>query len=356
MSNRRHLAPALLPLALLAALLAPAGAAAAGGSDSIVLRPSVRLDADCLVVRLSDVADLAGPLAQALADSVVYEAPAAPLRPVSLHVDALRRRLDGDGVNLGLVSLSGRECVMRWRAAATPAPPAAEKMAPVENGSPAEFADRWIGQATLRGVVADYLARHLLGAEPADVQLRFRAEDAAALDRPRAGFDFEIRPMASALSPVIPLEVNVYERGALAARERLSVEVALRRPVVVAQRYVARGAVIGVEDVVEEIRLVEPGLRTAPSRAAEVVGREARGRLVPGEALRDGDALAPVAITRNSEVWVRARHGLFVLRLRARALDEGRTGDVIRVRRLSDRAEFTGVVTVEGEVAIEVGG
>lgn len=355
MSNRRHLAPALLPLALLAALLAPAGAAAAGGSDSIVLRPSVRLDADCLIVRLSDVADLAGPLAEALADSVVYEASAAPLRPVSLHVDALRRRLDGDGVNLGLVSLSGRECVMRWRAASSP-PPAAETPAPVENGSPAEFADRWIGQATLRGIVADYLARHLLGAEPADVQLRFRAEDAAALDRPRAGFDFEIRPMASALSPVIPLEVNVYERGALAARERLSVEVALRRPVVVAQRYVARGAVIAAQDVAEEIRLVEPALRTAPSRAADVIGREARGRLVPGEALRDGDALAPVAITRNSEVWVRARHGLFVLRLRARALDEGRTGEVIRVRRLSDRAEFTGVVTAEGEVAIEVGG
>lgn len=355
MSNRRHLAPVLFQFALIAALLAPAAGAAPGRSDSIDLRPSVRLDADCLVVRLSDVADLAGPLAQALADSVVYEAPAAPLRPVSLHVDALRRRLDADGVNLGLVSLSGRECVMRWRAASTP-PPAAEKSAPVENGSPAEFADRLIGQATLRGVVADYLARHLLGAEPADVQLRFRAEDAAALDRPRAGFDFEIRPMASALSPVIPLEVNVYERGALAARERLSVGVALRRPVVVAQRHVARGAVIAAQDVVEEIRLVEPALRTAPSRAAEVVGREARGRLVPGEALRDGDALAPVAITRNSEVWVRARHGLFVLRLRARALDEGRTGEVIRVRRLSDRAEFTGVVTAEGEVAIEVGG
>lgn len=355
MSNRRHLAPVLFQFALIAALLAPATGAAPGRSDSIDLRPSVRLDADCLVVRLSDVADLAGPLAQALADSVVYEAPAAPLRPVSLHVDALRRRLDGDGVNLGLVSLSGRECVMRWRAASTP-PPAVEKSAPVENGSPAEFADRWIGQATLRGVVADYLARHLLGADPADVQLRFRAEDAAALDRPRAGFDFEIRPMASALSPVIPLEVNVYERGALAARERLSVGVALRRPVVVAQRHVARGAVIAAQDVVEEIRLVEPALRTAPSRAADVIGREARGRLVPGEALRDGDALAPVTITRNSEVWVRARHGLFVLRLRARALDEGRTGEVIRVRRLSDRAEFTGVVTAEGEVAIEVGG
>lgn len=355
MSNRRHLAPVLFQFALIAALLAPAAGAAPGRSDSIDLRPSVRLDADCLVVRLSDVADLAGPLAQALADSVVYEAPAAPLRPVSLHVDALRRRLDGDGVNLGLVSFSGRECVMRWRAASTP-PPAVETPAPVENGSPAEFADRWIGQATLRGVVADYLARHLLGTDPADVQLRFRAEDAAALDRPRAGFDFEIRPMASALSPVIPLEVNVYERGALAARERLSVGVALRRPVVVAQRHVARGAVIAAQDVVEEIRLVEPALRTAPSRAAEVVGREARGRLVPGEALRDGDALAPVAITRNSEVWVRARHGLFVLRLRARALDEGRTGEVIRVRRLSDRAEFTGVVTAEGEVAIEVGG
>ncbi len=355
MSDRRHLGSALLLLALLAALLAPAAGAAAARSDSIVLRPSVRLDAERLVVHLSDVADLAGPLAEALAGTVVYETTAPALRPVTLHVEALRRRLDADGVNLGLVSLSGRECVIRWRSLPRPEESPEAAPAPAEDSAPAEFAALWIGEGTLRGVIADYLARHLLGADPADVQLRFRPEDAAALARPRAGFDFEIRPMASALSALIPVEVIVYERGAVAAKERLSVEVALRRPVVVAQRYVARGAVITAEDVVEEVRLVEPSLRTAPRRAGEVIGREARGRLVPGEVLRDGDALAPVRVGRNSEVWVRARHGLFVLRLRARALDDGRTGDVIRVRRLSDRAEFTGVVTAEGEVAIEVG-
>jgi len=327
----------------------------ARASDGVVLRGSVRLDADQLVVCLADVADLSGPIAETLGESIIYETDAAPLRPVTIHLDTIRHRLDADGANLGLLSLSGRECVIRWRAASAPVKPSGGNESVQEAKPAAAFADRYIGEPTLRGVVADYVCRILLRADPANVQLIFRSSDIKAMERPTAGFEFEIKPMASALSPTIPLLVNIYERSAIVATERLTVEVAVRRHVMVVQRYVNRGETLAAEDVVEEMRLVEPNLTNAPSRAADVIGRETRGRLVPGQILRDGDALTPVLVQRNSEVWVRARFGSFMLRLRARALDEGRAGEVVRVRRLSDRMDLTGVVSADGEVAVDIG-
>ncbi len=354
---RRRGAPKRLAVVTRALLLCMTwcGAAPAAAGDGIALRGSVRLEADQLEIRLADVADLTGPIAQALGDCVVYETSSTPLRPVTIHVDSVRRRLDSQGANLGMLALSGRECVLRWRASAPPAEPVAGGK-PVRQEAPRGLvAAELIGQRTLRGVIADYLARILLRTDPDQVQLTFRDADAEVLNRSTAGFEFEIRPLASALSSTVPLNVNVHKGGAIAATHRVTVEVALRRRVLIVQRYMSRGETLAAGDVTEETRLIEPHPASPLGALAEVVGCEARGRLVPGQVLREGDVLTPVVVARNSEVWLRARHGSFMLRMRARALDEGRAGDAVRVRRISDRAEFVGIVDGGGEVVVNLG-
>ena len=109
-------------LRLMAATLIALGAGpAAANQDGIVLHDSVRLDADHLRVRLADVADLKGDVAIALGEQIVFQSRDLPTRPVTVNLSVIRQRLDDAGANLGLLALSGRECVIRWRSGAAPA-------------------------------------------------------------------------------------------------------------------------------------------------------------------------------------------------------------------------------------------
>jgi len=341
---------------MVATLFSLGMASTAAAGDEIVLRGSVRLDADHLAVRLADIADLRGEAAMALGDQIVFQNSALPTRSVTVNLDAVRQRLDLVGANLGLLALSGRECVIRWRdgGAAVIATDGARETttAPVDS---AAFAITFIGEPTIRGVVSDYLARVLLQCKPEDLQLTFRSGDEADLRQSAAGFEYEIKPIASKLSPTIPLCVNIYEGPTVVRTLRLSVEVAIRQQVIVVQRYVARGNVVEPGDVTEEVRLTPPHLTSPPRRLDEVLGQEAHGRLVPGQILEAGDTSSKIVIARHKELTVRARAGMFVIRMRARALEDGRVGDSIRVQRLSDRVELSGVVGADGEIAIDAG-
>lgn len=341
---------------LIAALVVLGMTGVLRAQDGIVLRGSVRLNADQLQVRLADVADLHGSVAQALGASVVFETRSIPSRPVTIGVDVIRDRLVELEANLGLVALSGRDCVMRWRSPAAVAEPQTESSQNnVERLDRPGFADQYAHEGTLRSVVSTYLARNLLGRELSDVQLRFRAEDAEVLDRSARGYDYEIKPLASRLSSTIPLLVNAFEGPRVVQSTRLIVEVAIRQRVLIVQRYIARGEIIQPGDLIEEVRVIDPQVSQPHARLEEVLGMEARGRLIPGEILKQGDTVSQVVLARNSEVWVRARHGMFVIRMRARVLDEGRVGEYVRVQRLGDRVQLKGIVGPDGEITVDTG-
>lgn len=344
-------------LRLMVIMLTSLGAVStAAAQDEIILHGSVRLDADHLSVRLADVADLRGETATALGDQIVFQSSELPTRPVTVHLDAIRQRLGAVGANLGLLALSGRECVVRWHVGSAPAaaPDGVRETRPAPIDS-AIFASTLIEESTIRGVVSDYLARVLLRCNPADLQLTFQPSDEDALRTSAVGFEYEIKPIASKLSATIPLSINVFRGATVVQTLHVSVEVAIRQRVIVVQRYVARGEVVEPGDVIEDVRLTPPHLTSPPRHLEEVLGQEARGRLVPGQILEAGDTSSKIIITRNKELTVRARAGMFVIRMPARALEDGRVGDTIRVQRLSDRVELFGVVGADGEIAIDAG-
>ncbi len=343
----------IVRVCIAAAVLACSGGALA--QDRILLRGSVRLDADRLAVSLADVAQLEGDVAQALGEAVVFEASEPPARPVTISLSEIRRRLDERGANLGLLALSGRDCVIRWRGA-EPAKPAPAPQETVQAPAAATaFASDFVGEPTVRGAIANYLAGVVLRCEPADLQLTFRESERDELDRTTSGFELEIKPLASRLSATMPVLVNCFKGARIVHSARVTVDVAMRQRVLVVQRYAARGDILGAGDVVEDLRLLEPQGSPPLRRVEEALGLEVRGRLVPGQILCESDTVSQIIVARNSEVTIRARHGLFVLRMRGRVLQDARLGEVVRVQRITDRVELTGTVCENGEISVDTG-
>lgn len=347
-------APHRLLIAVLLATIALAGAAQA--QDRIVLRGSVRLDAGQLTVSLADVAELQGDVAQALGDQVVFEISTQPSRPVTVNLSLIRQRLDDSGANLGLLALSGRDCVIRWRSSETPgeAPVNAGRAQPTPDAAPT-FASQFVREKSVRGMVAAYLSSIILHSDPSNVQLTFRSSDQEELQLSTAGYELEIKPLASKLSPTIPLLINFFQGSTVVRSIRITVDVAVRQRVLVVQRYTSRGDILNPGDVVEETRIVEPQMSAPLQYLEDVLGMEVRGRLVPGQILREGDTVSRIVVTRNSEVTIRARHGMFVLRMRARVLEDGRVGELVRVQRITDRVQLLGMVEADGEISIDTG-
>ncbi|GEM_PF-4086919 len=321
-----------------------------------MLRGSVRLDAGQLTVSLADVADLHGDVAQALGDNVVFEISTQPSRPVTVNLSVIRQRLNDSGANLGLLAISGRDCVIRWRAADGPgeAPADVDRTQPTQKAALA-FANQFVREQTVRGMVAAYLSSIILHSDPSNVQLAFRSTDQEELQFSTVGYEIEIKPLASKLSPTVPLLINFFQGSTVVRSVRITVDVAVRQPVLVVQRYASRGETLNPGDVIEEVQVIEPQLSAPLQRLEDVLGMEVRGRLVPGQILREGDIVSRIVVTRNSEVTIRARHGMFVLRMRARVLEDGRVGELVRVQRITDRVQLLGMVEADGEISIDTG-
>ena len=338
--------------ALVAAIVVPCF------GDSILLKESIRLAPDQAEVRLGEVAALDGELALSLAETVVFTADPEATWPQTLRLGDLRDLLSERGVNMGLISLTGGECALR---------PAFRPRA-MENGSQTDdtltaapqspeitLAADFIDEPTLRGVVARFLAEEMFEVPAHRLQLTFKCVADADLALPADAHEFEILPEASPVSPQIPLRVNVFQGRRIVATVRLTAAVAIEREVLIVQRHVSRGEEIAPADLQPETRFVEPHPSRAVGDVALAAGQKARGRLVPGQILRKDDLEAPIAIARGADAILCVRSGPFVLRMDVRALDEGRVGEVIRVRRVSDRVEFLALVEPGGELTLATG-
>lgn len=331
-------------------------------ADTIDLLRSVRLPAQQEAsVRLRDVATLEGEYAQSLADIVVIERFTGD-RALTLTPASIRRALNQHEVNWGRIALNGRECIVR------PSPPmdaAHQESAGRFSGARPEedepktdwvgFADGLIGDSTVRGRIAHFLSTRVYRVSPASLRLTFAWRDEDLLQTKVGDRQTEILLSgAAAGSGRLGLRVNFFAGDRITDSARLTVDVRIRRHVVLAARYIGRGEPLGRDDVFVEERLIVPHPDEPLVDAQAVVGKEARGRLVKGQILRRGDIESPVVIKRNAEVTVLAKVGQFVVRMRARALESGQIGQVIRLCRIDDKTELLGRVERSGLVSIVV--
>ncbi|MEQ8178197.1 MAG: flagellar basal body P-ring formation chaperone FlgA [Amphiplicatus sp.] len=97
---------------------------------------------------------------------------------------------------------------------------------------------------------------------------------------------------------------------------------------VVAARNIRAGAIIAAADI------VAPASETALRAATELVGLEAARSIYKGQPLNKSDLRAPTLIERNAIVTMEFVKGPMLISTEGRALDQGGSGERIRVMNL----------------------
>ena len=226
-------------------ILAGVGAAVlahVAAADEISIKGSVRLATGTGDVRLADIAELTGPLAEKYADTVVAQVHDST-NAMEISVREVRAALTDAGVHWGKVNLNGTAVIVRPSASGTARAPMFMTPASIEpvNGpvasahrGPSAFlqAEMLIDDPTLRGEIARTIVAGL-GMLPEAVRLTFADRDASFLDTELGTSRFEIQPLSNLDSDRVELGVRVWSQGRIVHRQSLSVRLMLRSSVVV---------------------------------------------------------------------------------------------------------------------------
>lgn len=308
---------------------------------------TVRLNSSAAVtagpVRLEQIAELTGDDAAALGAVEVTERARG-----RVTIDEVRAALDRAGVNWGRVALHGGECLLRHGA------PRLEKLGSVREAASEEpvVVDLNAGP-TVRTRIARVLA-DLYGVENEALRVRFDPRDAVFLDF--AGGRFEVTVGTGSSSERVPVVVTVFDGDEISQTRTVRSDVRVRRRVLVLGRDLARNEAVNAAAVRTEQRWVSPAGSPVVSDVDDAAGMLARTRLSTGTVLREAQLTRPVLIKRNQLVTVLCLSGSVAVRVEARAMDDGKEGDLIefRVDRKSTpfraRVSGAGVAVVTAEM------
>ncbi len=288
------------------------------GEVSVLLRPTVSVASERAT--LSDVAELSGDadLIQVIRDLPVTELP--DLRERRLEPDDIRRALaHGLGPSL---NISGTSRVSRRGQVVSEAELVAAAAATVT----ADGDELTVTTLRSSGSVT-------IPAGGADIILL-----AQALDNSRSGD--------------IPFRLRVMRGETEVGRALITLRVVRHREMTVAARALRRGERIGPGDVRTQRMLVE---RTSVKAGAqtELIGREARIDLAEGAPVHAAVVLLPPAVRSGQEITLLVTSDRFNLMAKGEALNDGRIGESIAVRRGSDGRTVRGTVIAEAQVRLE---
>lgn len=87
-------------------------------------------------------------------------------------------------------------------------------------------------------------------------------------------------------------------------------------------------------------------------RMGDVVGRQARRDLAPGQPIRTYDVQAPEAVKRGEIVTMVLAHGGMIVAAQGRAMETGGIGDTIRVQNTVSQRIVYGAIAEDGTVLI----
>ncbi len=140
--------------------------------------------------------------------------------------------------------------------------------------------------------------------------------------------------------------------GRLVKKQPLRAQTEIRRPALVVLSRVERGEKLTEGNVASQ--------RVPSSRAtgdvlndpSSALGRTAARALEPGRVLRVGDLADPPLVRRNGVVTALVRKGNIELAVEAKALDDGKTGQVIRIQNVASGKIFKARVVDDRNVEV----
>jgi len=323
--------------------------------SAVVVGDSVQMEDVC------ELRDLDPETERRLAPLVVGEAPAAGGSRY-IHLELIRSVLAANGANLARMTLGGAtSCAVSRpsRPAQSPTPATIRAAASSPGGSRLEGGDQATSNApqdtdskTLRQAVSEHFKTEL-ARYGGTAEIVFDRTSEQVLDLSEPEFEFKVRRRGSSLLGLCPLEIEVMSQGRLVQTVPLVAQVTLTRRVVVARHTINQGAAIAAADVelttlsftrVDELGLDDP---------AQAIGQRARRVIVAGMPV-EGDMLESVPLVlRGQLVTLTSLAGAVRVVTTAKAAEDGRRGEVIKVRSVDDRkVEFDAIVVGPGEVQL----
>lgn len=298
----------------------------ARAQDSIRVRESVER-ASPGPITLADVAEISGEDAGKLGGIVVLSNAGAGESTVS--VETIRGLLEvRDDVNWGRLELRGGSCRV-W----VGKPEAAKPKAPAARAGkePLPIPD---GPIVRRLIEERIIAA--LGVTSADVRLTFEDRDAELLHTSTLGRASEITLVGS--SPEQPVSVTLYEGDRIAASGTVRVGVRVRRVAAVLSDELKRGEDVTAAKLTGEERWLPHTVDCVS--VEDAVGRVAKAALPQGRVLEASDVQAPLVVKRGELVRVHCVNGSFVLKTTARAMGDGRLGELVTLQPVGSARTF----------------
>ncbi|MFO0834676.1 MAG: flagellar basal body P-ring formation chaperone FlgA [Phycisphaerales bacterium] len=294
--------------------------------DSIRVRESVER-ASPGPITLADVAEISGEDAGKLGGIVVVSNAGAGESTIS--VETIRGLLESrDDVNWGRLELRGGSCRV-WVGkpeAAKPKAPAArvgKEPLPIPDGP------------IVRRLIEERIVA-ALRVPAADVKLTFEDRDAELLNTSTLGRASDIALVGS--SPEQPISVTLYEGDKIAASGSVRVGVRVRRMAAVLSDDLKRGEEISAAKVTGEERWLPHTVDCVS--VEDAMGRVAKAALPQGKVLEASDVQAPLVVKKGELVRVHCVNGSFVLKTTARAMGDGRLGELVTLQPVGSARTF----------------
>lgn len=326
---------------ILFVLLAVSACSNAQG-DTLRLRKYTTVEAE--TIHLRDIADMNGRRAEDLSDIVVKSFDGQTSVCVKLH--DIRQLLTNQNVNWAMLSLTGYNTCTVERI--TPQPKQivqTPEIAIPTVTNPTQAIDL-TSAVTLRQRAEQFI-RDNAGAD--DLVITFADGDADALDQPALDGRYEFEPVSAGLIGRVPLIVRQWQGDVIANQYRITADVARKQLAVVAVRSLRRGGTVQRGDV--EIRdVLVRDSRTQPLTSLDgVIGKTVSGYIRENVILTDDNLQSPLLIQRGELMQVRCVRGAVVIKLKARASEDGALGQFIAVRPEGRRSEIIVRVTGRGQ-------
>lgn len=205
-----------------------------------------------------------------------------------------------------------------------------------------------VGSDTLRAAVEREAATLLAPGES------LRDVDVTAPVRiPPGPYDVRVGPPTPTRGRHRRLDVTLVQGDDTVATVPLRVEVSALAPVVTARRAVARGAVLGSDDLALEERDLADVPASALGELRQALGKEARTSLAAGTVLTVQALSSPPLVRRGDVVALVIETPAMRLSLPGEALESGAAGAPVRVRNRSSQQEVVGQVVERGTVLVQ---
>lgn len=304
---------------LLSAICAPAG------TDTLTLKEQAIVKGP--KVLLGDVADIEGQNAAVLAGIEVTNTP-LPGYAKALNANVVASRLRSAGVDPKTVEIKGASEVQ------------------------ATAAHMELSKEMLAESLRQYIQREMpWEAEDAEIEVPLPLEDVLMPDG-EVTLTWRSNPQYRFLGPG-SFRGTIAVDGKVERTLLCKANVEAFGDVVIAARDIPRGQIISTRDL-ETKKLA---LSTVPSGAiwevTHLIGMVARKTIFPGQFIATRDVEARTLVKRNQIVSVEMRAGTVQVATRAKALMDGRAGDMITCVNLNSEESFEGLVRGDGVVTAE---